>query len=267
MSSLLTGQLLRIQAFLDFEGARNPVFKDDNGPGRHGVAGLAIGGIFGFSTAVLLFGTAAGLPAPFIQWCVYLWLLSVFHAGEWYITAAYRPKELAYKSWIINHSLPYTAVQLASVCEFWLEALLFPSLKARWLLIVLSTILSIGAIGVRILGMAHCGENFDHIVMENRKEGHMLVTDGIYAYLRHPSYFGFFYWSVCAQLLLGNPLLTVGCAYASRQFFQGRIPAEEKTLVEIYGAEYTAFCQRTPIGIPFVHGHVAYVGKDAKRAD
>merc|ERR1711884_395169 len=100
---------------------------------------------------------------------------------------------------------------------------------------------SIGAISIRILGMVHCGENFDHIVMQDRKEGHNLVTDGIYKYLRHPSYFGFFYWSIFAQLLLGNPILILGCAFASYKFFAGRIPPEERTLVKIYGDEYYAF--------------------------
>jgi len=107
------------------------------------------------------------------------------------------------------------------------------------------------------------GENFDHIVMQERKEGHQLVTDGIYAYLRHPSYFGFFHWSIAAQLLLANPIMICACAFASRQFFQGRIGPEEEVLVASYGLEYSEFCKRTPIGIPFVQGFVLYEGPTA----
>jgi len=252
-----------IQSKLDFEGAVTPHFVDTNGAGRHGIAGLGVGVVFGFCSCVILLGTCAGLPLPLLQWCSYMVLLSVFHAGEWYVTAAYRHKELEYKSWIINHSLPYTAVQIATAIEFWLEYLLLPSLKGHLWLISIAAILAIGSISIRIAGMAHCGENFDHIVMTSKKEGHQLITDGIYSYLRHPSYFGFYYWSVTAQILLGNPLMTVAVAIISRKFFADRIPPEEEVLVKIYGEQYKAFGARTPILIPFVEGHVPYVGRDA----
>eukprot|EP00658_Telonema_sp_P-2_P017891 TRINITY_DN16988_c0_g1_i1.p1 TRINITY_DN16988_c0_g1~~TRINITY_DN16988_c0_g1_i1.p1 ORF type:complete len:272 (-),score=68.29 TRINITY_DN16988_c0_g1_i1:293-1108(-) len=255
---VVLGKLQRVQALVDFEGAVSPPFVDPNGAGRHGIAGLAVGCTFGFSLAVVLLGGFAGLPVPAIQWFGYTMLLSVFHAGEWYITAAYRPNELEYKSWIINHSVAYTAVQIASVVEFWLEFMLFPWIKASLWLMLPSTLLAVVAIGIRIVGMAQCGDNFDHIVMTEKKQGHELVTHGIYRHLRHPSYFGFYYWSVAAQLLLANPIMAVACAVASRHFFAGRIPPEEKVLVEIYGEQYVKFASNTPIGIPFVKGHVAY---------
>jgi len=257
--------LMRLQSWLDFDHATSPSFTDVNSPGRHGLAGLAIGSLFGFSACVLLLGPVAGIPTPVTQWFTFTFLLSIFHAGEWYVTAAYRPRELEYKSWIINHSVPYSAVQLACAFEFWVEYLLFPSLKGNLWLIVPSVLMAAVSIAVRIVGMAQCGQNFDHIVMQKRKEGHQLVTTGIYAYLRHPSYFGFYYWSVTAQLILGNPIMTLACAVVSVKFFQGRIPPEEKVLVESYGDEYTRFCQNTPILIPFVKGHVEYMSSAARK--
>jgi len=261
---LLTGPLVGFQDWLGFEGAKQPHFREENGAGRHGIAGLAIGNLFGFSVCILLIGPSASVPSPVLQWFIYMCLLAVFHASEWYVTASRRPDELGYKSWIINHSLAYTAVQLLSVVEFWLEYLLVPSVKGHWWLIMPSSLVCIGAMAIRIIGMAHCGKNFDHIVMESKKEGHELVTDGIYQYLRHPSYFGFYYWSVAAQVLLGNPLMTVLCAYVSCKFFIGRIPPEE--CLDIYGEGYIAFGHQTPIGIPFVKGHVPYLGKQEKAA-
>eukprot|EP00928_Gymnodinium_smaydae_P024634 TRINITY_DN19876_c0_g1_i1.p1 TRINITY_DN19876_c0_g1~~TRINITY_DN19876_c0_g1_i1.p1 ORF type:complete len:267 (-),score=34.95 TRINITY_DN19876_c0_g1_i1:70-870(-) len=265
MASALLSRLQALQDVLDFRYARGAAFRPPNGPGCHGVAGLSVGALLGFSAALLLLGLPAGLPSGVINFFAYTFLLAVFHAGEWYCTAAHRPKELEYKSWIINHSVAYTAVQLASVLEFWLEYLLFPSLKGHWSFMALAFLLCLGAIGVRILGMAHCGENFDHIVMQERKEGHQLVTSGIYQYLRHPAYFGFYYWSVFAQLLLANPLLFVACAVVSRKFFCDRIPPEEEVLVNIYGKQYIAYAERTPIAIPFVSGFVAYTGKASEK--
>ena len=288
--------LRSIQNWLEFEGCVSPVFTAENGIGRHGIAGLAVGSVFGFSLCAVLMGAMAGiLSVPLLQWFGYFVLLAVFHGGEWYVTAAYRPSQLGYDSWIIAHSIPYTAVFLASQTEFWLEFFLLPSLKGHLWLVLLSGVLSVVAIGIRIVGMAHCGdsvasvhapgvsskqrddtdppclprptgENFDHIVMQERKEGHQLVTDGIYRYLRHPSYFGFFYWSITAQLLLGNPVMVCACAFASYRFFQGRIGPEEEVLVKAYGEQYKEFCKRTPIGIPLVTGAVAYEGPAAAKA-
>ena len=62
--------------------------------------------------------------------------------------------------------------------------------------------------------------------------------------------------------LVGPPPGDVG-AGAEPRFFDGRIPPEEEFLVKIYKERYIKFCQVTPIGIPFVSGHVSYVGKAA----
>ncbi len=40
--------------------------------------------------------------------------------------------------------------------------------------------------------------------------------------LRHPSYFGWFYWSVGTQILLGNPVCSVLYTYAAWSFFHKR---------------------------------------------
>ena len=85
-----------------------------------------------------------------------------------------------------------------------------------------------------------------------KREQHKLVTTGFYSIVRHPSYFGWFYWSVGTQLILGNPLCAVGYALASWRFFQSRIQFEEQTLVDFFGAEFVAFRERVPIGIPLL---------------
>ena len=102
--------------------------------------------------------------------------------------------------------------------------------------------------------MLTCGENFSHIIKDSHTQNqqHHIVKHGIYAYLRHPSYFGWFYWSLGTQLLLCNPICFIFYTYATWQFFANRIPYEEDTLVEIYGEEYAIYAQSTLIGIPFI---------------
>ena len=81
---------------------------------------------------------------------------------------------------------------------------------------------------------------------------HALVTHGIYAWLRHPAYFGFFWWAVGTQLLLANPLALVAYTGATFYFFYDRIPYEEELLVHFFGSEYKAYRKRTWIGIPLM---------------
>ena len=74
--------------------------------------------------------------------------------------------------------------------------------------------------------MVQAGSNFNHLVQVKRKEGHVLVTHGIYAGLRHPSYFGFWWWGLGTQVVLGNWICLVGYAVVLWRFFSGRIESE-----------------------------------------
>lgn len=47
------------------------------------------------------------------------------------------------------------------------------------------------------------------------------------SHLRHPAYFGWFWWSIGTQMLLCNPVCIVVYAAASWRFFSQRIPFEE----------------------------------------
>jgi protein-S-isoprenylcysteine O-methyltransferase len=75
-----------------------------------------------------------------------------------------------------------------------------------------------------MVAMWTCKSNFNHVIMERRDEGHELVTHGVYKHLRHPSYFGWFWWCVGTQCLLCNPVCVVAHAVAAWDFFRKRIP-------------------------------------------
>ena len=61
------------------------------------------------------------------------------------------------------------------------------------------------------------------------------MTTGVYAYFRHPSYFGWSVWALGTQLVLGNPVSLVFYAFAAYAFFKDRIPYEEYKLAEFFG--------------------------------
>lgn len=53
---------------------------------------------------------------------------------------------------------------------------------------------------LRKLAMFTAKSNFNHIIQVKREEGHVLVTNGIYGLCRHPSYVGWFWWSIGTQV-------------------------------------------------------------------
>lgn len=54
--------------------------------------------------------------------------------------------------------------------------------------------------GLRKAAMLTAGSNFNHIVQNEKAQSHVLVTSGVYALFRHPSYVGWFYWSIGTQV-------------------------------------------------------------------
>ncbi len=115
--------------------------------------------------------------------------------------------------------------------------------------------------------MFTAGSNFTHLVAESKSESHVLVKHGIYAYdfvnsrqfklhanlnrfLRHPAYTGFFYWAVCLQVLLMNPVCAVAYIITLKRFFQDRIEHEEICLREFFGDEYVEYRAKSFVLIP-----------------
>jgi protein-S-isoprenylcysteine O-methyltransferase Ste14 len=92
------------------------------------------------------------------------------------------------------------------------------------------------------------GKNWS-VTLEVR-EGHQLVTQGVYAHVRHPMYASFLLWGVTQALLIPNwiagfaGLATVLALYAIRQ------SREEAMMRDTFGAEYDAYSARTKRLIP-----------------
>jgi protein-S-isoprenylcysteine O-methyltransferase len=116
--------------------------------------------------------------------------------------------------------------------------------------------------------------NFNHIVQSVREDGHQLVTHGVYSLCRHPSYVGWFLWSIGTQvsiynimfdlqkfklfifqLVLVNPLCLLAYTAASWKFFQTRVLIEEASLLNFFGDQYYQYQQKVPTGLPFIKGY------------
>lgn len=84
------------------------------------------------------------------------------------------------------------------------------------------------------------------------REDHKLKTDGVYKFLRHPSYFAslisFIGFGISINSWIGLILIVV----AVLTVFIYRIKIEEKILIEQFGAEYLEYKKTTKGIIPFV---------------
>ena len=259
----------RVQDILDFKGTPSQLkhFKDEMSLGRVGVCGFLLGLGFGghlcgivISICAEYFLGSVWWHLPLLSWSTYVAIMCNFHFLEFFITAVRQSgNKLSCNSFVLNHSKSYTVAVLFSWLEFWLRQFVFFLMGFRdnwyghkYLFYTLGLLFVLVGQCIRSLAMWQCGENFNHIIMEKQCESHRLVTSGIYSFLRHPSYFGWFYWSIGTQIILHNPISTLAYFYASWKFFHERIAFEEKTLTQFYKDEYLSYKRRTVIGIPFI---------------
>jgi protein-S-isoprenylcysteine O-methyltransferase Ste14 len=85
------------------------------------------------------------------------------------------------------------------------------------------------------------------------REGHVLVTDGIYRHVRHPMYSAFWLWALAQALLLPNWIAGFAGLAGFGILFFGRIGREEQMLLEKFGDEYRAYVARTCRVIPRIY--------------
>ena len=79
----------------------------------------------------------------------------------------------------------------------------------------------------------------------------ILITDGIYAYVRNPVYGGMFLVCVGAVLIVNNLLLLVAPLVCWIYMTLFLIFTEEKWLVDMYGEEYKEYCKKVNRCIPW----------------
>ncbi|KAF2084101.1 ICMT-domain-containing protein, partial [Saccharata proteae CBS 121410] len=211
------------------------------------VLGLSVGG-----TLYLAFKLDSTLwRAPF-----FIAVLALFHFLEFWITARYNTPTAKTTAFLLSNGREYQIAHSAALCEHLITHFFFPdfqnaviSIPYPWTVCAGLVAVALGQ-AVRSAAMAQAGTNFNHQVQSKKNKGHELVTSGVYAWLRHPSYFGFFWWGLGTQLVLGNVVCLAAYTVVLWRFFSHRIFHEEKFLVSFFGEDYVKFRARTSVGIP-----------------
>lgn len=212
--------------------------------------------------------------------------LCLFHFLEYYVTARYNTRHASISAFLLSaNGWAYNMAHGSAVAECILSRLFLPESYFERTTIIFAGInlqvlvgLALMIVGqvFRTLAMAQAGSNFNHTVQVVRKEGHTLVKSGVYSLFRHPSYFGFFWWGLGSQLVLGNMVCFWTYAIILWKFFSARIQSklaitliphqiktgnvdlgtiigEEAYLIHFFGEEYLEYKKHTGVGIPGIH--------------
>ncbi|USP77601.1 uncharacterized protein yc1106_04875 [Curvularia clavata] len=226
--------------------------------GKRSLSGIAVRAfclgcalVFGLAGAALLAYNGSHLWRP----CLFLSTLSVFHFLEFYTTAAYNTPVAKVASFLLTNGDQYRMAHTMAFVETIVTSYFFPGYQSfvhpPWIIATGVFLVVVGQT-VRSAAMIQAGTNFNHMVQSSKNEGHELVTHGLYHYFRHPSYFGFFWWGIGTQLMLGNVVCFLGYTSVLWIFFKKRIFHEEKHLLEFFGEDYRAYKARTRVWIPFI---------------
>ncbi|OJJ67423.1 hypothetical protein ASPBRDRAFT_135696 [Aspergillus brasiliensis CBS 101740] len=236
--------------------------------GSKSLSGISIrayllGTVLGLTTTLTIFLlTYPPLYTPLWRIPFFISSLSLFHFLEYYTTAAYNTHFATVSAYLLtSNGWTYHIAHGSAILECLLTHTYFTSRPVPLYLpssltsyqVCLGLVLMVLGQTIRSVAMAQAGSNFNHTVQVTRREGHVLVTGGVYSVLRHPSYFGFFWWGLGTQLVLGNGVCFIAYAVVLWRFFSGRIWREEKFLVAFFGEEYERYRKRSWVGIPGIH--------------
>ena len=103
----------------------------------------------------------------------------------------------------------------------------------------------------RLIAVASLGRFFT-VDVTIRKD-HRLKKDGIYKYLRHPSYLASLLSFIGLGVSLNNWISLLLITTAMSTVFIARIKIEERLLIEQFGSEYLEYKKHTSGFIPFIY--------------
>ena len=84
-------------------------------------------------------------------------------------------------------------------------------------------------------------------------ENHQLKTDGVYRWMRHPSYTGLLLYYLGLGLVMNNVISILLLLLANGLTLYQRIPLEEQALAEHFGEQWSTFAAKTKRLIPGIY--------------
>ena len=106
------------------------------------------------------------------------------------------------------------------------------------------------AVGLAVFWRAHAALGPYWSDSLQLREGHPLITNGIYRSIRHPMYTFGWLMTIAQGLLLQNWIAGPSGLVSFALLYFVRLPREEQMLLDQFGAAYQAYMQRTGRIIP-----------------
>ncbi|OBZ70302.1 Protein-S-isoprenylcysteine O-methyltransferase, partial [Grifola frondosa] len=218
-----------------------------NTPLAASTTSFLLGALFSFGLLLFITGGFEGSWWSTYQLGFFLAAWSAFHWGEFAVTAGWNPEKCSIDSFLLENGALYHVAHSVALLEYLITLYFKPSFKSH-------AYVSSAALGqtLRSIAMIHAGSNFSHAVAHRKLESHVLVTNGIYKWFRHPSYTGFFYWALGTQLVLQNPVSFLFFMVVLWRFFYYRIKSEEVSLIRFFGDDYRRYRSAVGTKIPFI---------------
>ena len=179
-------------------------------------------------------------------------LLFFYHITEYAIHKHFHPKSTDVDSFLITKG--YLCALAFGVVEYLLENWKHSEFKhdpSNPMIYIGVVFIAVGLF-FRFSAMIHAGVSFSHRIAEYKKTEHKLVTDGVYKYVRHPSYLGYYLFAIGTQIYLSNIVSPILFAVVLWLFFNDRIPYEENLLIEFFGNDYIVYREKTRTWLPFI---------------
>jgi protein-S-isoprenylcysteine O-methyltransferase Ste14 len=107
----------------------------------------------------------------------------------------------------------------------------------------IGVVLAVAAIIMFHLTHKALGRNWS--VSLQMREGHKLITEGVYARIRHPMYTAFWLMALAQACLLPNWVAGFSGIIGFGTLYLLRVGPEEQMMVESFGEEYRAYMGRT----------------------
>jgi len=197
--------------------------------------------------------TAALFITAHIAIGVYLFSLGIFHLSEYLTTAIFNPRRVKLESFMYDPVTGYQVALVASFLEYFLKKHYYSNLYAYVVPFqIIGFFMTVVGQWFRSRAMVEASTSFNHHVASMKDHDHILITTGVFSIVRHPSYLGFYMFTLGSQLLLFNPICFFTFAYILHQFFKSRIRTEEIHLVRFFGTDYRTYRENTPTYLPFI---------------
>ena len=119
--------------------------------------------------------------------------------------------------------------------------------------VIILTGFAVFLVSLRFFRITHkaLGKMWSHSL--DLREGHSLVTTGIYDKVRHPMYSAFWLWAVAQPMLLSNWLAGFAGLIGFGTLFFLRVGQEEEMMKSEFGDEYLSYMKRTKRIIPKIY--------------